>query len=194
MTLSLAAPVEVEIEIKKSRFIAHVAPAASRAEAMAVVAALRQRYPGATHYCWALLAGGESGMSDDGEPGGTAGRPMLNVLQHKGLGDVVAVVVRYFGGIKLGAGGLVRAYGQAVSQALQTARMVPRLRPVERRLEVDYPLESRVRHWCQRHAIALVGVEYGERLRITLCLPQEAAERLCAQLQDMLQGQGRWLA
>ncbi|NBR98544.1 MAG: YigZ family protein, partial [Betaproteobacteria bacterium] len=109
-TPTLASPTHAELLIKKSRFVACVQPCASREDAVAVVAALWREHPGASHVCWALMAGGQSAAVDDGEPGGTAGRPMLEVLRHQALEDVLATVVRYFGGVRLGAGGLVRAY------------------------------------------------------------------------------------
>ena len=110
MPQTLAAPVHSDLLIKKSRFIGCVQPMADRAGALEVVARLKAEHPGAAHVCWALLAGGQSAANDDGEPGGTAGRPMLDVLRHQELEGVLATVVRYFGGVKLGAGGLVRAY------------------------------------------------------------------------------------
>ncbi|MBV2263288.1 MAG: YigZ family protein, partial [Thauera sp.] len=113
MPLTLAAPVHSERIIKKSRFIGCVQPMSDRAGAQKVVAALWDEHPGARHVCWALLAGGQSAAVDDGEPSGTAGRPMLDVLRHQDLEGVLATVVRYFGGVKLGAGGLVRAYTDA---------------------------------------------------------------------------------
>ena len=116
MSQTLAAPAHSEIIIKKSRFIGCVQPMADRASAQATVDALWKQHPGAAHICWALLAGGQSAAVDDGEPGGTAGRPMLDVLRHQDLEGVLATVVRYFGGVKLGAGGLVRAYTDAVAQ------------------------------------------------------------------------------
>ena len=118
MPQTLAAPVHSDLLIKKSRFIGCVQPMADRAGALEVVARLKAEHPGAAHVCWALLAGGQSAANDDGEPGGTAGRPMLDVLRHQELEGVLATVVRYFGGVKLGAGGLVRAYTDAVAQAL----------------------------------------------------------------------------
>ncbi|WP_247660868.1 IMPACT family protein [Ideonella alba] len=111
MPSTLAGPARAEQLIRKSRFIGCVQPVANRAEALAVVAALRAEHPGAAHVCWALMAGGQSAAVDDGEPSGTAGRPMLEVLRHQDLDGVLATVVRYFGGVKLGAGGLVRAKG-----------------------------------------------------------------------------------
>ena len=121
MPLTLASPVHHELIVKKSHFIACVQPTADRAAAQKVVAGLRARHPDAAHVCWALLAGGQSAAVDDGEPSGTAGRPMLDVLRHQDLEGVLATVVRYFGGVKLGAGGLVRAYTDAVAQALLQA-------------------------------------------------------------------------
>ena len=125
MPLTLAQPVHSDITVKKSRFIGCVQAVPDRAAAQAIVAQLRREHPGATHVCWAFLAGGQSAANDDGEPGGTAGRPMLEVLRRQDLEGVLATVVRYFGGVKLGAGGLVRAYTDAVAQALLTATKVP---------------------------------------------------------------------
>ena len=136
MPLTLAAPVHSERIIKKSRFIGCVQPMGDRAGAQKVVAALWDQHPGARHVCWALLAGGQSAAVDDGEPSGTAGRPMLDVLRHQDLEGVLATVVRYFGGVKLGAGGLVRAYTDAVAQALLQAEKVPIVRLATLRCEI----------------------------------------------------------
>ena len=125
MSFTLAQPVHSELVIKKSRFIGCVQPVADRAAALAVVASLRTEHPQAAHVCWALMAGGQSAANDDGEPGGTAGRPMLEVLRHQQIEGSLATVVRYFGGVKLGAGGLVRAYTDAIAQALLGAALVP---------------------------------------------------------------------
>ena len=126
-TYTLRAPVSAELDIRKSRFIAWAVPVEDRAAAMDVVARLRAEHPTATHVCWALLAGGQSGMSDDGEPSGTAGRPILEVLRHHDLDGTLGAVVRYFGGVKLGAGGLVRAYTDAIATALMQAERVERI-------------------------------------------------------------------
>lgn len=114
-----------ELLIRKSRFLACVEPVADRKAALRIIHDLRKAHPTATHVCWALMAGGDSAAVDDGEPSGTAGRPMLEVLRHQQLEGVLASVVRYYGGINLGAGGLVRAYTDAVAQALLKARKVP---------------------------------------------------------------------
>jgi uncharacterized YigZ family protein len=131
MPFSLVCPAHHELVIKKSRFIACVESVAGRDEAQARVAQLKAEHPDAAHVCWALLAGGQSAAHDDGEPGGTAGRPMLEVLRHQDLQGVMASVVRYFGGVKLGAGGLVRAYTDAVAQALLTAEKIPLIKQAQ---------------------------------------------------------------
>src|SRR5262245_30806920 len=142
--LRLAAPVTAEIEIKKSRFIAVLYPVTTRAEAMDRLTEVRQRWRDARHYCSVLLTEGDSGLDDDGEPSGTAAKPMYSVLMHKDVGNVLAVVVRYFGGIKLGAGGLVRAYSQAVSAALQQAELLPTVKMTRYKVGVGFAEESRV--------------------------------------------------
>eukprot|EP01035_Chromulina_nebulosa_P037906 gene37906-51184_t len=126
MSFTLAQPVHSELLIKKSRFIGCVQPMADRASAQAAVDALWKQHPGAAHICWALLAGGASG------------RPMLDVLRHQDLQGVMASVVRYFGGVKLGAGGLVRAYTDAVAQALLTAEKIPLIKKTELACSVPY--------------------------------------------------------
>ena len=117
MAHSISSPVHSELLIKKSRFIGCVQPVAGRPAAQAIVAGLRLQHPGAAHVCWALLAGGQSAAVDDGEPSGTAGRPMLDVLRHQWLEGVLATVVRYYGGVKLGAGGRLDdiRHGEAVA-------------------------------------------------------------------------------
>ncbi|WP_147819611.1 YigZ family protein [Salidesulfovibrio onnuriiensis] len=115
----------VEESIKRSRFIATLAHVQCPEEARAFVAEIKEEFPDATHNCWAFAAGspGETahvGLSDDGEPHGTAGKPMLNALLHSGVGEIAAVVTRYFGGVKLGTGGLVRAYSGLVSLGLES--------------------------------------------------------------------------
>ncbi|MBO1437058.1 YigZ family protein [Meiothermus sp. CFH 77666] len=127
--LTLECPWSHELEVKHSHFVAWAAPVASPEEALAYVQTVRD--PQATHNCWAYRAGPQYRFSDDGEPSGTAGRPILSAIEGQGLDGVVVVVTRYFGGIKLGAGGLVRAYGSAASECLRQAPkrvMVPRVR------------------------------------------------------------------
>ena len=140
--LTLAAPSILEQEIKKSRFIARVARAESRDEALAFLESVRE--PRANHNCWAFKVGPDYRFSDDGEPGGTAGQPMLRAIEGQGLDHVVAVVARYFGGIKLGAGGLSRAYGGVAAECLRLAPKVEVLPRVTLRLEAPFALTGAV--------------------------------------------------
>ena len=162
---TLAGPVESELVIKKSRFLGRVMPVSGRTEAYAEVARLKDLHPGAVHVCWALLAGGQSAAVDDGEPSGTAGRPMLDVLRGSGMLDIAAVVVRYFGGGKLGTGGLVRAYSDAVSLVLPEVPRVRRQQLTAWALAVPHAqagrLEAELRATTARTHIEIVGVEYG---------------------------------
>ncbi|OHX11522.1 IMPACT family protein [Chromobacterium sphagni] len=189
----LQARASAEIEIRKSRFIGVLLPAASRAEAESALADIRRRWPDARHYCAVLLCEGDSMLDDDGEPSGTAAKPMYNVLQHKEITNVLAVVVRYFGGIKLGAGGLVRAYTQAVNAALAEARLIPVVRMRRMRLAVDFAAESRLRHLCQDLGFPVVALEYAEQAVLTIELPEAARDAGMAQLTDRMSGAVRLL-
>lgn len=193
MAYSLQAPVGHEIEIKKSRFIARVEPVADRAQARAVVAALRSAHPGAAHVCWALLAGGQSAANDDGEPGGTAGRPMLEVLRHQQLEGVLATVVRYYGGIKLGAGGLVRAYTYAVAQALAGSVKVAHEPQLELCCQLPYALEGWLRRELQQAGAELLEAEHGSVVTIRLRIAQIQADALRSRLDEGGQGRLHWL-
>jgi uncharacterized YigZ family protein len=193
MPHTLAAPAHSEVIIKKSRFIGCVQPMADRASAQATVQALWQQHPGAAHICWALLAGGQSAAVDDGEPGGTAGRPMLDVLRHQDLEGVLATVVRYFGGVKLGAGGLVRAYTDTVAQALLTAPKVPLQRMVALRCEVPYALEGLLRREIEAAGATLQDVAHGTLVTLLLQLPQTQSEAFQRRINDVGHGRAGWL-
>jgi uncharacterized YigZ family protein len=190
---TLLAPVHSELTIRKSRFIGCVQAVAGRAEAQAVVDRLRTEHPGAAHVCWALLAGGQSAANDDGEPGGTAGRPMLEVLRRQELEGVLATVVRYFGGVKLGAGGLVRAYTDAVAQALLQATKVPLRRFLQLRCAVPYALEGMVRRELQAAGAQLGDVAHGDAVAIGFSVAEEDAPALTARLNEAGQGHLAWL-
>ncbi|MCK2088575.1 IMPACT family protein [Thauera aromatica] len=194
MPLTLAAPVHSELIIKKSRFIGCVQPMADRAGAQKVVAALWAQHPGARHVCWALLAGGQSAAVDDGEPSGTAGRPMLDVLRHQDLEGVLATVVRYFGGVKLGAGGLVRAYTDAVAQALLGATKVPIVRLTTLHCAIPYALEGLLRRELDAAGAQGLEVAHGAEVELCFSLAEDAAAALVARLNEAGQGRVRWRA
>ena len=193
MPFSLARPVHHELVIKKSRFIACVEPVSGREEAQARVAQLKVDHPDAAHVCWALLAGGQSAAHDDGEPGGTAGRPMLEVLRHQALEGVMASVVRYFGGVKLGACGLVRAYTDAVAQALLTAEKIPLIQQAQLACSVPYALEGLVRREVEQAQAHLMEVAHGSVVTLRFALPETQAAGLMARLSESGRGQLVWL-
>ncbi len=192
MPFSLAAPVHSDLTIKKSRFIGCVQPVADRAAAQAVVDALWRQHPAATHVCWALLAGGQSAAVDDGEPSGTAGRPMLEVLRHQDLEGVLATVVRYYGGVNLGAGGLVRAYTDAVATALKAADKIPLVRRVTLRCAVPYALEGTLRREIAAAGGILDAVTHGDAVGFEFFVPADAAPAVMARLDEVAQGRVVW--
>lgn len=194
MPFTLNAPVHSDQTLKKSRFIGCVEPVADRAAALARVAVLRAAHPGATHVCWALMAGGHSAANDDGEPGGTAGRPMLEVLRHQDLEGVLATVVRYYGGTPLGAGGLVRAYTDSVAQALLTADKVPVIRWQRLRCVLPYALEGWLRRELDGFGATLAEVQHGDGVDATLRVPESRAAALVARINDAGQGRVLWLS
>ncbi|WP_109477648.1 YigZ family protein [Paraburkholderia sp. C35] len=187
-TFTLPSSLEAELEIRKSRFIAYAIPVADRDAAMEELRRLRELHPTATHVCWALLAGGQSGMSDDGEPSGTAGRPILEVLRHHDLDGVLAAVVRYYGGVKLGAGGLVRAYTDAIATALQDAPRVERIPLALLSVEIGYPDEARVRRWIEQEGFVLDASAYGMSVVLTVQMPVNAVDVSRDALRDITQG------
>jgi uncharacterized YigZ family protein len=193
MPFTLAAPGHSELIIKKSRFIGCVQPVADRAAAQAVVAALRGAHPGAAHVCWALMAGGQSAANDDGEPGGTAGRPMLEVLRHHQLESVLATVVRYFGGVKLGAGGLVRAYTDSVARALAATEPVLRVPRRSLHCAVPYALEGLVRREIAAAGATLGEVRHEDSVHFVFSLPAPAVDDFVSRLGDAAQGRVDWL-
>lgn len=171
-TFTIAERAEIELEIRKSRFIGIVTPVADREAAMREIERMRDAHRGATHVCWALMAGGQSGMSDDGEPSGTAGRPMLEVLRHHELDGVLAMAVRYYGGIKLGAGGLVRAYTDAIASALKHAARTERVAQAEIEIGIGYAAEPQLRHWLAQQQYELLDSRHDALAHLHLRLPE----------------------
>jgi len=189
MPQSIATRIDSELIIKKSRFIGSVRPVADRETAVQIVAGLKAEHPGANHVCWALLAGGQSAAVDDGEPGGTAGRPMLDVLRHQDLEGVLATVVRYFGGIKLGAGGLVRAYTDCVAQALKDAVKIPIIKVTTLRCQAPYAFEGLVRRNITELGATLGEVHHGAALvDMSVTIAEDQAEVLASRLSEASSG------
>ena len=187
------APVEHEIEIKRSRFITLIGRARDEAEAREFIDAARARFPDARHHCSAYLdhvdaANPVERSSDDGEPSGTAGRPMLDVLRGSGMLDIVAVVVRYFGGVKLGAGGLVHAYGGAVSETLEKVPRVTRSLRELYSVDVDHGVAGRLEAELRGRGYAVVDTAYGAQVTFTLALEPGGQETLDAELAALTQG------
>ena len=193
MSFSIAEPAHFQLVIQKSRFIACVEPMSGREQALARVAQLKAAHPDAAHVCWALLAGGQSAAHDDGEPGGTAGRPMLEVLRHQDLQGVMASVVRYFGGTKLGAGGLLRAYTDAVAQALLSVDKMELIAKVQLSCSVPYALEGMVRHELALAQAQLMHVSHGSVVSLSMELPQTAMPALVARLNEAGMGRLAWI-
>ncbi|WP_019672085.1 YigZ family protein [Psychrobacter lutiphocae] len=174
---TLAKPVAARLDIKKSEFITYAYPVHSREQAMFHVEQLREKYPDARHHCWAYIIGDpdnttSAGFDDDGEPGGTAGRPILNVLQHKSIGNVIIIVVRYFGGIKLGAGGLTRAYASSAQAAVDVMELTPYIPMTQVAIEADFANESQVRYIIEDMGGNIDEVNYDKAVTLTVTLPE----------------------
>lgn len=165
--------VDFSDEIKKSRFITYVQHTQGLDQAKAFWAEIKARHPNARHWCWATIAGNpkdsqQFGFSDDGEPSGTAGKPMLAALQVSGLGEVSAVTVRYYGGILLGTGGLVRAYGGGVQQALKLVETDIKVAYHHYEVRCDYAQMSWLLTLCERYGVMLLKQDF--QACVTLCL------------------------
>lgn len=193
MPQTIASAVHNEIILKKSRFICCVQPMPDRATAQAFVTALWKEHPTAAHICWALIAGGQSAAVDDGEPSGTAGRPMLEVLRHQDLEGVLATVVRYFGGVKLGAGGLVRAYTDSVAQALLLAPKITLQRMVTLQCSLPYALEGWIRRELELAGAVLLNVQHQSSVHMQWSLPEPQNAALVARINEGGQGRIDWL-
>lgn len=164
-----------EVEINKSRFLCTLAPAATEQEAQEVIQRVRREHPGANHNCYAYVLGADGDVqkaSDDGEPGGTAGVPMLQMLVRREMRYVVAVVTRYFGGVKLGAGGLIRAYGGAVGEALDALGTVTRRRFRLVTVTVDHQRAGKLENDLRATGRVVRDVRYAEAVTLEVGLPE----------------------
>lgn len=192
---TIAAPVEHELVIKKSRFLGLAHPVDSPEDAEAVIARVKKQAWDARHHCVAMvtgLLGDQARSSDDGEPSGTAGMPILEVVRRRELTDVVVVVTRYFGGVKLGAGGLVRAYSSAASETLDLASLVRRETLSRATLVVPHADAGRydnlLRDWAANHGATLGDPAYGAQAELELWVPPTELGRLHADVASASNG------
>ena len=187
-----AAETRVELTVVNSRFIATIAPTFTVDEARAFVGRVRAEFADASHNVPAYVIGhGATTVAhchDDGEPAGTAGRPMLAVLQGSGLGDVALVVTRYFGGTKLGTGGLVRAYGDAARAALAALPRAEKVATVTALVEAPYPLLERLRLLVEAHGGLVLAEEFAAVITLTLRFRAERFEAFGAALRELSHG------
>ena len=179
--------VTARLEIKKSDFIAYAYPVHTREQAMFHVEQLRIKYPDARHWCWAYIIGDpdnttSAGFDDDGEPSGTAGRPILNVLQHKSIGNIIIIVVRYFGGIKLGTGGLTRAYAGSAQAAVDEMQLCPYVAMAQVQIVADFANESQCRYVVESLNGTIDDVAYTKAVLLTVTLAERDIETLKTEL------------
>ena len=171
---------EEQMEIKKSRFITYLHRTESEADAKAFLTAIRRLHPDATHHCYAFIIGEHNEIkrsNDDGEPAGTAGVPMLECLDRNHMQDIIAITVRYFGGIKLGAGGLIRAYSKSVSHALSTAKITKKQWMEKYEIRFSYDLIGRIDYYFREHCLEILDKAYDEEVCYTyLCDHDNSAD------------------
>ena len=174
-----------EFIVNKSRFIGHGAPCETEEEALAFLARIRQKHKDATHNCYAYIIGLNSGImrySDDGEPGGTAGMPIIEVMKARGVVNCAVVVTRYFGGVLLGAGGLVRAYAQGSKAALNAAGVVVMEKSAHHLVEVDYSTWQRLEYFLRSAPVIIEHTEFGASVVCTLIMRSRDEEALLAEI------------
>ena len=183
-----------EETIKRSRFIATVAHAAAEEDAKAFISSIKNEFPDATHNCWAYVAGppGDTariGMSDDGEPHGTAGKPILTVLLHSEVGEIVAVVTRYFGGTKLGTGGLVRAYSGSVRNALAGLSTIVKRDLITLTAVLDYSKIDAVRQMIESFDSEIIEEKYEADVSFKFRLPENNKADFIRSIKDLTRGE-----
>ena len=182
-------PAESEFAEKRSRFIGHIWPVETEEEAQAHIKAMKSQYYDARHNCWCYLIGDNIvRYSDDGEPQGTAGQPMLKVFQRENVTNVCCVVTRYFGGILLGAGGLTRAYSRSAKETLSAAGAATMGLWRQVRLHCPYPLLERVKLEIGTWGGLIDNTEYGADVTVTASMPEDGAERLQDRLTELSAG------
>ncbi len=189
-----AKPLRCEIEVKHSRFITTIESTDTPTAALTFISRIKQEFPDATHNCWAYLIGPPGstdriGLSDDGEPHGVAGKPMLTTIQHSNIGDITVVVTRYFGGTKLGKGGMVKAYTQAVKTGLEQLKTAEKIDWVELSAKFDYQFLDNIERLLPEFEAELKDQQFTEKICLNLRLPAENLADLCSRLTDLSAGQ-----
>ena len=190
MSHRLTEPVSHEAEIKKSRFIAHAAPVDDEEAAKAFIERISD--PSANHNCWAWLIGQNYRFDDDGEPGGTAGRPILQAIESQGYDKTVVVVTRFFGGTKLGTGGLARAYGGTANEALRTAESAPIVPKVRLRLNLPFEFVDAAHHALSEFEGDKLDEDYdSDGVTLIITIPAASRQAFAEHLRDAARGQAR---
>ncbi len=189
MFKSIAENVSAQVVEKKSKFISHLCYVESVEEAENVIKKINQKYFDARHNCYAFCIATKNGrvnrFSDDGEPSGTAGSPMLNILTSQNLSNVLVVVTRYFGGILLGTGGLVRAYTEATMEALKQAKIVNKEYGKEAQLMVNYADLDKMKYFLKHKKINMSSIQYGENVTVTVEITQENWDEILQQRENL---------
>lgn len=183
---------EKEIDIEKSRFIAYVKEASTEQEAIDFIEKIKKQHWNASHNCSAYLIGEKDDYqkaNDDGEPSGTAGKPMLELLKKIGLKDTVVVVTRYFGGVKLGAGGLIRAYGQAAKEGVIAAGVIKRQLHRQILVTVDYTWHGKLQNECMNKEITIADTQFLEKVTMTILTPEKDHPHMLDYLTNLTNGQ-----
>ncbi len=185
--------VRVYHEVLRSKFVTSLGHAPNKAAAQSFIQEIREEFTDASHNCWAFVAGppgstAEIGCSDDGEPHGTAGKPMLKCLQYAQVGEVVGVVTRYFGGTKLGRGGLVRAYSEGIKKALELLPSSLKIEVAKLRFSIGYSKLSSLEYNLPRFEGEISMQEFGKEIRLQVCLPASRVAKFQTFLQDLTAG------
>jgi uncharacterized YigZ family protein len=183
---------QVALEVKRSQFLSFAAPATNRDEADNFIRSLRHQYPQASHVCWAYIAGAPNttirSMSDDGEPSGTAGMPILKVLEYSGYGDIVVAVVRYFGGTKLGTGGLQRAYSEAVTRVLADLPIKLKVERTNLQLVYDYTYDGNISRLLERYDTEDIDPNYTHQVTLNLAIASNELDTFKIELTNTTAG------
>jgi len=193
-----AESIDSEERIKNSQFVTRIRNVSTADQAKAFIKNMNRQFPDATHHCWSYIVGNPSsttlvGCSDDGEPSGTAGKPMLHVLQHSNIGDIIAVCTRYYGGTKLGTGGLARAYGGGVKLALEKLIIKVKIQFSSMKLLIEYSQLKDFEHLLAGYQSQNLKIDYQIKLSIALEIEIERLAEFKTKLTNLCRGEIEWL-